>query len=222
MKAQSINGNTRKSYNDMPLRAGEALVPQMVTDRWYSISIGGKPQNFRTWTLAGVRYTVMFVPVRADEVAVSMKAFTEALNELLDERLGPNRHSRCLIPQPDGSVKVCPKVNGSNHVPCSACPHRGEYEREDRSVVSLDELAEDDYAPMECVPSAESLAMDVLTLNDLLKHLRSINPAYAEVVSLGHEGFEKKEIVRRLGVKTSQAYELYNKVKILTREFLRR
>ena len=124
MKAQSINGNTRKPYNDKPLREGEVLVPQMVTDRWYAISIGGNPRNFRTWTLAGIRYTVMFVPVSKDKEAISMKAFTEALNELLDERLGPNRHSRCLIPQPDGSVKICPKVNGNNHAPCAQCPHR--------------------------------------------------------------------------------------------------
>ena len=222
MKAQSINGNTRKPFNDKPLREGEALVPQMVTDRWYSISIGGKPQNFRTWTLAGVRYTVMFVPVKTDEVAVSMKAFTEALNELLDEKLGPNRHSRCLIPQPDGSVKVCPRVNGNNHAPCAQCPHQGEYEREDRSVVSLDELTEEDFNPMDCVPSAESLAMDSLQLVDLLKHLKSINPVLADIVSMGYNGLEKKEIVQRLGVKSSQAYALYNKAFILTREFLLR
>ena len=222
MKAQSINGNTRKPYNDMPLLEGEELVPQMVTDRWYAVSIGGKPQNFRTWTLAGVRYTVMFVPVKTDEVTISMKAFTEALNELLDERLGPNRRSRCLIPQPDGSVKVCPKVNGRNHAPCSKCPHRGEYEREDRSVVSLDELAEEDFNLMECVPSAESLAMDSLQLEGLLDHLAHINPVYAKIVTMGYDGFEKKEILRRLGVKSSQAYELYNKAYILTHKYLRR
>jgi len=222
MKAQSINGNTRKPFNDKPLREGEALVPQMVTDRWYAISIGGNPRNFRTWTLAGVRYTVMFVPVKTDEVAVSMKAFTEALNELLDEKLGPNRHSRCLIPQPDGSVKVCPKVNSNNHAPCSMCPHRGEYEREDRSVVSLDELAEEDFAPADCVPSAESLAMDSLQLEDLLQQLKSINPVMADIVSMGYKGLEKKEIVQRLGVKSSQAYALYAKAEKFVREYLRR
>ena len=220
MKAQSINGNTRKPYNDKPLRDGEVLVPQMVTDRWYAISIGGNPRNFRTWTLAGIRYTVMFVPVRTDEVAISMEDFTEALNELLDEKLGPNRHSRCLIPQPDGSVKVCPKVNGNNHAPCAQCPHRGEYEREDRSSVSLDELDEDDYAPLECVPSAESLAMDGLLLEDLLKHLKSISPIIADIVSMGYEGLKKKEIVQRLGVKSSQAYALCAKAEKLVREYL--
>ncbi len=222
MKAQSINGNTRKPFNDMPLREGEALVPQMVTDRWYAISIGGNPKNFKTWSMAGIRYTVMFVPVKTDEVAVSMKAFTEALNELLDERLGPNRHSRCLIPQPDGSVKVCPKVNGSNHVPCSMCSHRGEYEREDRSIVSLDELAEDDYTPMECVPSAESLAMDGLLLKDLIKEVRRKKPILADIVSMGYDGLTKKEIVQRLGMKSSQAYELYAQAEKLVRAFLRR
>ena len=34
-------------------------------------------------------------------------AFDAAVNELLDEMLGPNRHSRCLVPQPDGTKKVC-------------------------------------------------------------------------------------------------------------------
>ena len=222
MTAQTINGNTRKPYNDKPLREGEVLVPQMVIDRWYAISIGGNPRNFRTWTLAGVRYTVMFVPVRTDEVAISMKDFTDTLNELLDEKLGPNRHSRCLIPQPDGSVKVCPKVSGNNHAPCSMCPHRGEYEREDRSVVSLDELAEEDFTPMECVPSAESLAMDSLLLEALLNHLRSINPVMADIVSMGYSGLEKKDIVKRLGVKSSQAYELCAKAEKLVREFLLR
>ena len=220
MKAQSINGNTRKPYNDKPLREGEVLVPQMVTDRWYAISIGGNPRNFRTWTLAGIRYTVMFVPVSKDKEAISMKAFTEALNELLDERLGPNRRSRCLIPQPDGSVKGCPKVNGNNHAPCSICPHRGEYEREDRSVVSLDELAEEDFTPMECVPSAESLAMGGFLLGDLLQYLESINPIMADIVSMGYDGLEKKEIVQRLGVKSSRGYELCAKAEKLVREFL--
>ena len=222
MTAQTINGNTRKPYNDKPLRDGEVLVPQMVTDRWYAISIGGNPRNFRTWTLAGVRYTVMFVPVKTDEVAISMKAFTEALNELLDERLGPNRHSRCLIPQPDGSVKVCPRVNGNNHAPCSMCPHRGEYEREDRSIVSLDELAEEDFTPADCVPSAESVAMDGLLLKDLIKEVRRKKPILADIVSMGYDGLTKKEIVQRLGMKSSQAYELYAQAEKLVRAFLRR
>jgi hypothetical protein len=102
------------------------------------------------------------------------------------------------------------------------CPHRGEYEREDRSVVSLDELTEEDFSPMECVPSAESVAMDVLTLDALLKHLRSINPIMEQIVSMAHYGLKKKEIVRRLGVKSSQAYALYTKTEMIVREFLLR
>ncbi len=221
MKAQSINGNTRKPYNDKPLREGEALVPQMVTDRWYSISIGGKPQNFRTWTLAGVRYTVMFVPVKTDEVTVSMKAFTWQLNELLDEKLGPNRHSRCLVPQPDGTKKVCPKVKDGNHAPCATCPHKGEYEREDRSMLSIETLNEDEYHPMQAAPSAETEALEKAVFDDLVAYLKTINPYLADVVTLGFQGFDKRDVVKQLPVKSSQAYDLYAKAEKLTREFLR-
>ena len=102
----SINGKNWISYNGEPLREGEVLVPQLVDDRDYAIAIGAKPENLRTWTKGGVSYTVMFVPVTADQETISQQAFDAAVNEFLDEKLGPNRHSRCLIPQPDGTKKV--------------------------------------------------------------------------------------------------------------------
>jgi len=44
----------------------------------------------------------------------------------------------------------------------------------------------------------------------------------ADIVSMGYDGLEKKEIVQRLGVKSSQAYALYAKAEKLVREFLLR
>ena len=221
MKAQTINDKSWKSYNNEPLRDGEILVPQLVS-REYAIARGADPANLRTWVKCGVRFLVMFVPVPVAQEKICWQVFNSEVNELLDERLGPNRRSRCLIPQPDGSVKTCPKMKSGSHVPCAICPYRGVYEKEDRSVVSLDELDEDAYHPMVASPPSESVAVERFLLDDLLDYLRGINPALADVVSLGFQGFDKKDIVRMLPVKSSQAYELVKKAENLTRDFLRK
>lgn len=218
----SISVNTRKSFNGVPLREGEVLVPQLVDDREYAIAIGAKPENLRTWTKGGVSYTVMFVPVPADQEKISQQVFDAAVNELLDEKIGPNRHSRCLVPQPDGTKKPCPKIKDGNHGPCATCPHKDEYEREDRSMVSLEELDEENFHPMEAAPSAETEALEEVIFDDLIAYLKDINPALADVVTLGFKGFDKKDVVRQLPVKSSQAYDLYAKAERLTREFLRK
>ena len=222
MKAQSTNDNSRKPYNDEPLLEGEVLVPMLVDDRQYAIAIGAKPKNFRTWTTAGISYTVMFVPVPTEHAVSSTKAFYAAVNELLDLKLGSNRYSRCLVPQTNGTLKICPKVSNGNHAPCAFCPHKSEYEREDRSIVSIEELDEENYHPMKTVPSSESVSMEKFLLDDLLAYLGSINPVLAEVASLGFDGFDKKEVIQQLPVQKSQAYSIYNKAEQLAREFLRK
>ncbi|MBQ8094420.1 MAG: hypothetical protein IJ242_12735 [Clostridia bacterium] len=218
--AQKINDNTRKSFNGEPIRAGEVLVPQFVDDKAYAISLGAKPENLRTWSKGGVQYMVMFVPVPVNQEKICQQAFDAAVNDYLDEKLGPNRYSRCLIPQPDGTKKVCPKIKNGNHAPCATCPHRGEYEREDRSMASIEMLNEEEYHPMEAAPSAESESLMKLMFNDLKDYLHDISPALEDVVTLGFEGFDRNEVVQHLPVKKSQAYTTYDKAEKLTREFL--
>ncbi|MBR5109052.1 MAG: hypothetical protein IK099_02560 [Clostridia bacterium] len=220
MKAQSVNDNSRKPYNNVPLREGEVLVPMMVT-REFAIGQGADPANLRTWTKSGIQFLVMFTAVPADQEQICQQNFDKAVNQMLDERIGPNRHSRCMVPQPDGTEKPCPKVKDGNHAPCATCPHKGEYKKEDRSTVSYEELDDENYAPMECAPSAETTAMEGFLLKDLLEYLGSINPVLADIVSMGYGGLEKKDIVQRLGVKSSQAYDLYKRAEKLTYEFLR-
>ena len=209
-------------YNNAPLRVGEVLIPQMVDNREYAIAIGAKPENLRTWTKGGVRFTVMFVPVPADQETICKQVFDAAVNEFLDEKLGPNRRSRCMVPQTDGTCKPCPKVKNGNHEPCAICLHRSEYEREDRSIVSLDELSEDGFHPTTAVPSAESVSMEKFLLNDLLEYLSNIDPVLAEITSLGFNGFCKSEIIQQLPLKHTQAYSLCKKAEELTCKFLQR
>jgi hypothetical protein len=126
----------------------------MMVTREFAIGQGADPANLRTWTKSGVQFLVMFTPVPANREQICQQNFDKAVNQMLDERIGPNRHSRCMIPQPDGTEKPCPKVKDGNHAPCATCPHKGEYKKEDRSTVSYEELDDENYAPMECAPSA--------------------------------------------------------------------
>ena len=161
-----------KSYDGCNLEEGQVLVPQLVTFE-YARSIGAEMGNLRTWTTAGVRYLVMFVPVSWAMKDVCMKAFYADLNELLDERLGPGRRGR--------------------------------------KVVSLDVLLEENGVPADPVPSAESLVMEGILLDEMIADLGKKNALFGDVIRLGYRGFSRKDIVEALPVRKSQAYELVRK-----------
>ena len=63
-------------------------------------------------------------------------------------------------------------------------------------------------------------ALEKTIFEDLVDYLKTINSDLADVVTLGFRGFDKKDVVKQLPVKSSQAYDLYAKAEKLTREFL--
>ncbi len=201
--------NERTAYTGIPLKAGEVLVPMLVDEDFikiYQLS----DDKIRTWFQAGVSFTVAFNAVPAESKELAMEQFNSAVNELLDRKLGSSRDSRCLIPQPDGSVKVCPKKRGDNRAACKDCPNRGIYKKEDKAIVSLEEM-EDEY---EFSPAAyddtEKEAVFPIILNDLLTKLKDEDERIYEVLMRLSEGDDRKDIVIRLtekyGIKTSRAY----------------
>lgn len=214
----AIKVNNWKSYNDVPLQAGEVLVPQLVSKE-YAAGLGANMANLRTWEKSGISYLVMFIPVPKDQEKQAWSIFNAEVNELLDEKLGPNRFSRCMVPQPDGSKKPCPKKKGNNHESCANCPFRNIYEKEDRATVSLNELAEMNYAA-----GAESHIDDdykvEMLLEDLINKLEQKNPKLARIVNLSFIGYDKDEIFEDTGVKKSQGYDLWNEAERLAKEFL--
>lgn len=104
-------------------------------------------ENIHTWKSAGCVYQVMFYPVPKSAKKLAIQQFAFELNEFL----GTNHDARCLIPQEDGSTKVCLKKNSYNRHSCVDCPYSGKYERD---VDSLDALLEVGYEPIPS-PSAE-------------------------------------------------------------------
>ena len=210
--------NGWKSYNDVTLQAGEVLVPQLVSKE-YAAELGANMANLRTWEKSGISYLVMFIPMPKNQEKQAWSIFNSEVNELLDEKLGPNRFSRCMVPQPDGSKKPCPKKKGNNHESCANCPFHNIYEKEDRATVSLDELAEMNYAA-----GAESHADDdykvEALLKDLINELDQKNPKLARIVTLGYAGYSKAEIFEMIGVQKSQGYDLLKEAERLAKEFL--
>ena len=205
---QSINDKqkpcNRIPYNGEPLRDGEVLVPMCIS-REHAKLIGAI--GVRTWYSAGIPYYVMFVPVPAEQAGIARKAFNAEVNDYIDDQLGPNRYSRCMIPQSDGSLKPCPKEIDGKYNRCAECPHRGEYYKEDRAYVSLETLDDENYCPMETVPSAEETALLRYMIDDVLRELDETNPLYALITRLIMQGYSTKEIVQMLPQGKSQAYQ---------------
>ena len=210
--AQATSDNQRKTdylpYNGEPLQDDQALVPQLITPDYADLI---QAQGVRFWHKCGVVYPVMFVPVPAEQAQIAWQAFNADVNGYLDEQLGPNRYSRCMIPQPDGSTKPCPKETNGRRNTCSSCPYRGKLEKEDRNQVSLESLDEENYHPMSAAPSAEDCAMLGFLLKDLLDDFSDKCPHYADIIRLGYEGLGKKEIIQELPVfnnckKETEAY----------------
>ena len=205
---QTSNDNqkpsTRIPYNGEPLQDGEVLVPSFI-DREYAKLINAI--GVRTWYCAGIPYYVMFVPVPAEQVDIALKTLIAEVNDYIDDLLGPNRYSRCMIIQSDGSRKPCPKEIKGKYNRCSECSHRGEYQKEDRAYVSLETLDEENYIPMETVPSAEESALFRCMLKDVLEESDETNPEYALIIRLGMQGYSTKEIVQMLPQGKSQAYQ---------------
>ena len=83
--------------------------------------------------------------------------------------------------------------------------------RRGRCVVSLDALMDMGYLSVGAVPSAESVAMDEILPVELAVDLGQMNPMFSDIVRLGYQGIACKEIIDRLPVRKSQAYDVYRK-----------
>ncbi len=212
MAQQAIRDNQRKEndripYNGIPLQEGETLVPQLVSREFTELA---GVQGVRTWYTCGVPYLVMFVPVPAEMDRIARSAFTAQVNDYLNEQLGRNRYSRCLVPRPDGSRGPCPKEENGVKNRCGACPYRGQLEKEDRSMVSLESLDGENFHPMETAPSAEECVLEKELLDELIRGLRKIDPRFEEIIRSLYQGLGRKEILEKLRVRKSRGYQLFN------------
>lgn len=217
----TINKATdREVYNGIPLKVGEALVPMVVDEQFLDLN-AVSADKVRTWQMAGITYRVVFYPVPNDKVQMAMQQYYSEVNDLLNLKLGRNRDSRCLIPQEDGSFQVCPKKNGDNRCACKDCPYNGKLQKQDKGSASLDKMLEENDWETPSSDNVEDEALLGMTLAALLDYLMEKYPRYHKIVTLGLQGFTTKEIVEKLGVNKSRAYQEINNAKKAVKDFLR-
>ena len=62
----------------------------------------------------------------------------------------------------------------------------------------------------------------MLLLDELLATLVQRKPLYGEIVRMGLQGLKKKEIIVRLPIRKSQAYQLISECEKAARDYLRK
>ena len=204
-------------FNGEPLQENEVLVPQFIS-REYAELIDA--QGVRTWYRAGIPYLVMFVPVKTDQETEARRAFNADVNDYVDDLLGPNRYSRCMIDMPNGKQKPCPKEINGKYNPCKDCPNRGKLPKEIRNTQSLDAL-EEKHQPTGGMYATDSCAMFGSLLDSLLDEFTDKCPHYAEIIRLGYSGMSRKDIVQQLPVQKSQGYQIFKDCQKAVEEYLK-
>ena len=136
-------------YNGRPLTADEVLVLTPYEEEDAKTNVTQK-ENIVTVTKNGVAVKAILKAVPVEYAPVAKAQFNSWQREfLLKETEG-----RCLVPQPDGTVKECPKKRGNNRVSCMNCPHRDEYDRKVVGNLSIEAFEEEFGYAFATSPSA--------------------------------------------------------------------
>lgn len=202
----------RKPYDDRKIMPGEVLAPMIATEERIKL-LGANRTNIYTWENAGCVYQVMFYPVPKSAKKLAMQQFAFELNELLSN----NHDAHCLIPQEDGSTKVCPKKGDDNRHSCVDCPHNEEYVK---TIDSFDALLEVGYEPIPS-PSAEEEFMFGELFAELMQELHTKYPLEEQVVTMILDGKDKRAIIEKLKLGKSQGYKVISQTIALVENIIR-
>lgn len=180
-----------RDYDGRPLEAGEKLALFPYNPEIDDVS---NSDNICFITRLGRSFHACKKAVPADWASEANSQFVDWQEEILPDR----RDGRCMIPQPDGTLKECPRKKGDNHCTCAKCPDKDKYERKNKSFVSLDH-AQDEYEyAFATIPSAadvyfekedfsESQQLVINTVESLIEY--SPKHAFAMLLEgLGYKG----------------------------------
>lgn len=215
------NYDNKRTYNNIPAKADEEIVPVMAYDlvNWKSDCIKnglGKSEtlvdtrNLETWHYGGRKILVGFVAVPKDKAAIAIDAFKKERNIYLEE----TRKKRCLISDGKGGIIICPTKKKCNH-----CKHQGDPNNITARCLSYDKFLEDNnddnkkgFEPFQ-ESNVEDIVLLKIKLERLIEKLENINKEYASIIRLLYEGYDKGEIIEQLDIDKgkTQAYALIKK-----------
>ena len=138
--------------------------------------------------------------------AIEFESIAKAqFNDWVNTQLPAQRDGRCMIPQPDGSFKECPRKNGTNHPACKDCSHQNEYERKDKAVISVESLEDEFGYSAATAPSVEDEYIDMETLSEAqraflrkMEQLIEVSPKHGLALLLMAMGINGAEFADRL------------------------
>ena len=224
------NYANKRTYNNIPAKADEELVPVLAFDlvNWKNDCIKkglGKSEtlvdtrNLETWHYGGRKILVGFVAVPKDKAAIAIDKFNKERNIYLEE----TRKKRCLISDGEGGLMICPVKKK-----CDNCKHQGEPNNMTARCLSYDKFLEDnnDDNKKGFDPFQESNVEEIVWLKikfeRLIEKLENINKEYANIIRLLYEGYDKAEIIKQLGIDKvkTQAYALIKKAQQCAKKIL--
>ena len=209
--AKSETQRTTLNYNNEPLKDGEVLV-LMRFDENERINITN-PNSIVTVPTAGGYVKAVLKAVPKEFEATAKEQFNSWVRD--DQ---PVHYGRCLIPQPDGTKKVCPKKRGDNHPDCAHCPHNGEYEREMPKMVSLEGLQEKGWDPASSgSPEAAYIRREehneaITRVVSFFERLIEISPKHALAMLLKVQNIEGKDFYDKMHLEHDAACRVLKQI----------
>ena len=210
----------KKLYNDMPPRKGMKIAPIVIQNRDIFINMGYSTKNMETFhskVHGGKEYLVSFIEVPEEQFDSYMKyTYCDQINDYFDDygdKSYRDKFSRCKLE--DGLP--CPSRNR-----CSFCkkklypdkPDLSENEnpylkdiREKNCFTSYENLVEEGFEGK----SASGEAEVRLLYHELLESAGKVSPYYPSIIHFTIEGYNKKEIIQKLGLEENTSG--YRKVK---------
>lgn len=220
------------TYNGTPIPEGYVLAPVWLSRAMVKADGTVIDAYLTTWHFGGIGFLIGFTPVKACFFHDHLKMLWEDINRYLESK----RPGRCILGMnDDGTPYLCPFSNRCKG--CSDCYDEDGKPRErintkETRFVSLEyhfglynEVEESEENANTEIPDTihpqpdEEVYMELL-YSDLLKHLNSINPRYAQIVVLSRKGYDRDEIIEAIHLKKSRGYQEIKEAERLTREFL--
>lgn len=206
--------NVTVNYNGELLRADEVLVFTPYDEEDVKNNVTNK-ESVVTITKAGKSVKAVLKAVPKEFEAVAKAQF----NSWQREQLPKPTEGRCMIPQPDGTYKECPKKTGDNRVSCTNCPNRGKFERKLIAKVSIEEQQDKNGLTLAEAPAADSALIEEENLSEAQQRIvakfeamMDKSPKHCLAMLLMGMGYKGEEFASRMHLKHDAANRVRNQV----------
>ena len=206
--------NVTVNYNGESLKADEVLVFTPYDEEDVKNNVTNK-ESIVTITKAGKSVKAVLKAVPKEFEAVAKAQF----NSWQREQLPAPTEGRCMIPQPDGTYKECPKKNGDNRISCINCPNKGKYDRKLIARISIEEQQDENGLTLAEAPAADSVLIEEENLTEAQQRIvakfeamMDKSPKHCLAMLLMGMGYKGEEFATRMHLKHDAANRIRNQV----------